>query len=72
MDLSVKYGYLTPKELCEKYPSFTRQWLKRRIWMRRENGLEVAVRKIGKKIFIHEEKFFEWIESHGRQGGEGE
>lgn len=58
-------SYLTPKEFSEKYPTFTKTWMRHRLWRRAENGLDKAVVKVGRKFFIHEERFFEWIESHG-------
>jgi hypothetical protein len=57
--------YITPTDLSAKYPAFTKTWLRHRLWRRDENGLSVAVKKIGRKFFIDEDKFFEWIESHG-------
>lgn len=57
---------LTPDQLIEKYPgSFTKSWIMSLIRERNKNGVNVAVFKVGKKLFIDEEKFFTWIESHG-------
>lgn len=71
MDVTGNREYLTPRELSEKYPTFKPSWLRQRIWSRKKNGLDVAVRKIGKRIWIHEAKFFEWVESH-RDNVEGD
>lgn len=31
------------------------------------NGFEMAVRRVGRKVLIHETKFFEWIEQQNQQ-----
>lgn len=64
MDTTDNREYLTPRELSEKYPTFRRSWLKKQVWRRSENGLDIAVRKIEGRVWIHEAKFFEWVESH--------
>jgi len=58
--------YVTPEQLSEKYPeAFPIRWIRNKLADREENGLAVAVHKVGARLFIDEEKFFEWIESHG-------
>lgn len=57
---------LTPDQLVEKYPgSFSKSWVMRKVRDRETNGMNRVAFKVGKKIFIDEAKFFEWIESHG-------
>lgn len=67
MDDSITRDYITPRQLVEKYPAFNYSWLRMQLWKRNENGLHVAVRKIGKRFFIDEARFFEWVDSHGEQ-----
>jgi hypothetical protein len=58
--------YITPEQLSEKYPeAFTIRWIRAILAERDKNGVDVAIHKVGRKLFIDEEKFFEWIESHG-------
>ena len=37
--------------------------------MRHKNGLEAAVRKIGKRLYLRNDLFQNWIESQSNQGG---
>lgn len=60
--------YITPEQLSEKYPeAFPIRWIRAKLAERRENGMSAFVYKVGRKLFIDEEKFFQWIESHGDQ-----
>ena len=56
--------YLSPKQLIEtgKY-SLTIGQLRHLLLYRHKNGLEIAIRKIGKRLVIREDEFIQWIES---------
>lgn len=58
--------YLTVRQLCDKYAAFSQGGLRALIFNEHSNGLAEsrAIIRIGRKILIHEEKFFNWIESH--------
>jgi hypothetical protein len=56
--------YLTVKQFAEKYDAFTEASLRYYIFHAETNGLSTALRRIGRKILIDENKFFEWIDSH--------
>jgi hypothetical protein len=58
------HKYVTPQQFLEKHKAFSMTWLRTRMWRRRYYGLDEAVVKVGRKFYIHEEKFFEWFESH--------
>jgi len=60
--------YLSIKQIAEdtKYP-FTQPMLRNYLLRRHANGLEKAVYKIGKRLFIREDLFQAWIEQ--QKGG---
>lgn len=51
-----------------KYP-FSMGQLRYYLMRRHKNGLEKAVRKIGKRLYLKIDLFEEWIESQSSQGG---
>lgn len=61
--------YLSVSDIVngEEYP-FTLGQMRHYLAMRHKNGLTVAVRKIGKRLYLHQDLFETWIE---KQGGEG-
>lgn len=58
-------NYLSIHQIVDskKYP-FTIGQLRSYLINRKKNGLDKAVRKIGKRIYIREDLFIEWIESN--------
>lgn len=65
-----EYQYLSIKQIAEssKYP-FTLGQMRHYLIMRHKNGLEAAVRKIGKRLYLRNDLFQNWIESQSNQGG---
>lgn len=61
--------YLTITQIAKNdcYP-FTLGQIRHYLLMRNRNGLEKAVRKIGKRIYLRRDLFEQWIESN--QGGD--
>lgn len=59
--------YLTIPQVVRgtRYP-FTNGQMRQMLIMRHKNGLDKAVRKIGKRIYLNKLEFDKWIESHGR------
>lgn len=55
--------YLTIQQLVEKHPCFTKGGMRYYLFNSKFNGLDdsQAIIRIGRKILIEEEKFFEWI-----------
>ncbi len=63
---------LTVRQFAEKHPCFSQASLRNLIFHGKPrktsrgvipgNGLEVALKRIGRKILICEEKFFEWVD----------
>lgn len=59
--------YLSVKQIvgCQQYP-FTAGQLRHYLMHRDKNGLDTAVRKIGKRLFLRVDLFNAWIEKQGR------
>jgi hypothetical protein len=62
------YKYLSPHQIAtsEEYP-FTIGQVRHLLLMRHKNGLEKAIRKIGKRLYVKRDLFESWIESQ-REG----
>lgn len=63
------FEYFSIKQIAEAdvYP-FTLGQMRHYLIMRHRNGLEYAVRKIGKRLYIRKDLFDRWIESQGPKG----
>ncbi len=59
---------LTVKQFANKHPAFSEASLRYHIFHEKTNGLGIAIKRVGRKILIQEEAFFNWIE--GLQGGQ--
>lgn len=62
-----KIEYMSLKQIADSdnYP-FTIGQLRHYLMHRHRNGLETAVRKIGKRLFIRTDLFIAWIEKQAR------
>lgn len=62
--------YWTPQQIVksDQYP-FTIGQIRHYLMMRHKNGLENAVRKIGKRLYLRRDLFEQWIESQNTKGG---
>lgn len=60
----VKFRYMNVDQVvaCEKYP-FTKGQLRQFLIERNTNGFHHAVRKIGKRLYIRDDLFDEWIDA---------
>lgn len=60
-----KETYFDSKQIAESanYP-FTLGQMRHYLMMRHRNGLEKAIRKIGKRLYFRKDLFNEWIENH--------
>lgn len=63
-----EFQYLTTKQIADSdcYP-FTEGQIRHYLLIRHRNGLDKAVRKIGKRLYLRRDLFESWIESN--QGG---
>jgi hypothetical protein len=64
------FTYLTVNQFSEKHPAFNRGGLRALIFNENTNGLAKsgAIIRMGRKVLIHEQKFFAWVESHQNGG----
>jgi len=71
--MSENYMYLNVKQIIEnsKYP-FTKGQINYFLLNRHKNGLEEAIRKIGKRIYFRIDLFDLWIEKQAKVTNEGE
>jgi len=58
------YQYLSIKQIAEsnQYP-FSYGQIRHYLTLRHKNGLEIAIRKIGKRLYLRKDLFEAWIES---------
>ncbi len=54
---------LTVKQFAEKHPAFSEASLRYHIFNEETNGLSSALIRVGRKILIKEDTFFDWIET---------
>ena len=63
IDASGINNYLSIDDFVAKYPQFKKSSIRYYLFHREENGFAEVVTKIGRKIFIHEPSFGEWMDS---------
>lgn len=56
-------NYLTVKQMAAKHPAFSEASLRYHIFNETKNGIDRAIKRVGRKILINEERFFEWLEN---------
>ena len=52
------------QQLCLRTPAFKEQTVRQLLFDRHSNGLDKAVRQLGRKLLIDEEQFFRWVDEH--------
>jgi hypothetical protein len=64
------FQYLTIKQITDsdQYP-FTLGQMRHYLMLRHRNGLDVATRKIGKRLYLRKDLWEGWIESQTTKGG---
>lgn len=64
------YKYLSSQQIVEdaRYP-FTMGQLRHYLLKRHKNGLEKAVRRVGKRLYLRQDLFDQWIENQANRGG---
>jgi hypothetical protein len=55
---------VTVKQFCQKRPYLTEPGMRWMLFNRVQNGLNVAVTKIGKKVLIDEDAYDKWEDQH--------
>ena len=56
-------NFLTVKQFAAKHPAFSEASLRYHIFHEEKNGLNLALKRVGRKILIQEDAFFVWIDS---------
>ena len=72
--MSLNMDYSTVNQFIKKYPAFTNGGMRHLLFHSNSNGLDAsgAIKRIGRKILIDVEKFFQWIEAqNGDSGSKG-
>jgi hypothetical protein len=61
---AVSPTFSTVQQFPTKYPAFTKGGLRHLIFNEEKNGLKAsgAIIRMGRKVLIHEDKFFAWVE----------
>lgn len=57
--------YLKVSQMAEKHPAFSEASLRYLIFNETKNGIDKCIKRVGRKVLINEEKFFEWLEAQG-------
>lgn len=52
----------TVRQLCAEHPACTPGGLRWLLFHRQTNGLERAVRKVGRRVLIDVDRFFVWVD----------
>lgn len=62
--------YLSIQQIIDstRYP-FSQGQVRHFLLMRHKNGLESAVRRIGKRLYLRQDLFDQWIEKQSGNGG---
>ncbi len=64
-------SFATVRYLLKKYPWLTEGGLRHFLFHMDENGLHRAVKKMGRRILIDEDEFFNWIELQSKRPTNG-
>lgn len=59
--------YFSVRQFSQRHPCFSEASLRYYIFNETKNGIDKAIKRVGRKILINEERFFDWLE--GQDGG---
>lgn len=62
-------NFLTVKQFSEKHKAFPQGCLRALIFNEKKNNFDKVVRRIGGKVVLCEQSFFEWVEAQNGNGG---
>ena len=57
----------TVDQFCQEHPAFTAGTIRWLLFHRQRNGLESAVVRVGRRVFIDVEQFFAWVDAQNRR-----
>lgn len=55
-------NYLTVKQMAARHQAFSEASLRYHIFNEKKNGIDKAIKRVGRKILINEQRFFDWLE----------
>jgi hypothetical protein len=58
----------TVDQFCQEHPAFTPGAMRWLLLHRQRNGIESAVVRLGRRVFIDVERFFAWVDAQNRRG----
>lgn len=53
---------ISVNDFADKYPTFTKGTLRAYIFNADKNGFKEVIRRIGSRVYIKENAFFQWVE----------
>ena len=59
---NVETDLLSVNDFAEKHPTFTKGTLRAYIFNADSNGFREVIRRIGARVYIKENAFFQWVE----------
>ena len=59
---------VTVSQLCQRNPAFTEGGIRWWLFHRESNGLGQAVTRCGRRLYIDEGKFFDWLDGQNESG----
>jgi hypothetical protein len=60
--MTVETDLLSVNDFAKKYPTFTKGTLRAYIFNADSNGFKEVIRRIGARVYIKENAFFNWVE----------
>lgn len=72
MPASIAHNLRAVEQMPEEFPYLTKGALRWLLFHRETNGLNMAVVRVGRRLFIDIEKFSEWLESHREVVSDGQ
>lgn len=57
----------TVEQFCKEHPAFKPGGLRWWLFHREQNGLNMAVVRVGRKLLLDEAKFFEWVDAQNER-----
>ena len=60
--MPIETDLISVNDFADKYPTFTKGTLRAYIFNAEKNGFNEVIRRIGSRVYIKENSFFQWIE----------
>lgn len=58
----------TVQQFCQEHPAFTLGGMRWLLFHRQNNGLDRAIVRVGRRVLIDVDKFFEWVDAQNPHG----